>query len=116
MVFLVVANQLWLSVFWTLRILTLSLTVWLNPQLLLGVALKKLYSLYNPASTFLTSIYLDLLTRVLICYFPILIRTSGNHLLHISLIAVLIGLVIQFVNILISWVLRFSQSVKGTLN
>nr|AHJ80303.1 hypothetical protein [Cherry rusty mottle associated virus] len=100
MVCLVAGSQLLSSVYWIVRILTLSLTVLLSPQIWLGVVLKKLYSLYNPDSTFLTSICLDLLTRVLICCFPILIRTSANHLLLISSIVLLIGLVIRFVNTL----------------
>nr|UCJ00423.1 hypothetical protein [Cherry necrotic rusty mottle virus] len=97
-VFLVAVSPLLSSLYLILRSLVLSLTVLLDPQILLGVALKKLYSLYNPGSTFLTSICLDLLTKVLICSFPILIKTSANHSLLISSIAVLIGLVFRFVN------------------
>nr|AHJ80276.1 hypothetical protein [Cherry rusty mottle associated virus] len=97
MVCLVAGNQLLSSIYWTAKIFTLSLTVLLSPQIWLGVALKKLYSLYNPDSTFLTSICLDLLTRVLICCFPILIRISANHLLLISSIVILVGLVFRFV-------------------
>nr|AHJ80266.1 hypothetical protein [Cherry twisted leaf associated virus] len=96
MVFLAAGNQLWSKICLILRSLVLSLTVLFDPQILLGVALKKLYNRYNPDSTFLTSIYLDLLTKVLICSFPILIRTSADHLLLISLILILIGLVCRF--------------------
>nr|AHJ80298.1 hypothetical protein [Cherry rusty mottle associated virus] len=101
MVCLVAGNQLLSSVYWIVKIFTLSLTVLLSPQIWLGVVLKKLYNLYNPDSTFLTSICLDLLTRVLICCFPTLIRISANHSLLISLIVILVGLVIRFVNTLI---------------
>nr|AHJ80292.1 hypothetical protein [Cherry twisted leaf associated virus] len=100
MVCLAAGNQLLSKVCLILRSLVLSLTVLLDPQILLGVVLKKLYNHYNRDSTFSTSIFLDLLTRVLICYFPTLIRTSASHLLLISLIAVLIGLVLRFVNTL----------------
>nr|UCJ00620.1 hypothetical protein [Cherry rusty mottle associated virus] len=100
-VYLVAGNQLLSSVYWIVKIFTLSLTVLLSPQIWLGVVLKKLYSLYSPDSTFLTSICLDLLTRVLICCFPTLIRISTNHLLLTSSTVILAGLVIRFVNILI---------------
>nr|ABZ89198.1 ORF2a-encoded protein [Cherry necrotic rusty mottle virus] len=99
---LVAENPLSSNLYLIVRSSVLSLTVLLDPQILLGVALKKLYNLYNPDSTFLTSICLDLLTRVLICFFPILIRISANHLLLISLTAILIGLVLRFVNFLIN--------------
>nr|ASJ27572.1 hypothetical protein [Cherry necrotic rusty mottle virus] len=99
---LVVENPLSSNLCLIVRSSVLSLTVLLDPQILLGVALKKLYSLYNPDSTFLTSICLDLLTKVLICFFPILIRISANHSLLISLTAILIGLVFRFVNSLIN--------------
>nr|AHJ80309.1 hypothetical protein [Cherry twisted leaf associated virus] len=101
MVCLAVGSQLWSKILLILRSLVLSLTVLLDPQILLGVALKKLYSHYNRDSTFSTSIFLDLLTKVLICSFQTLIRISANHLLLISLIAILIGLVLRFVNTLI---------------
>nr|UCJ00486.1 hypothetical protein [Cherry twisted leaf associated virus] len=98
MVCLAVGSQLWLKIYLILRSLVLNLTVLLDRQTLLGVVLKKLYSRYNRDSTFLTSIYLDLLTRALICYFPILIKTSASHLLLISSTAILIGLVLRFVS------------------
>nr|UCJ00514.1 hypothetical protein [Cherry twisted leaf associated virus] len=100
MVCLAAGSQLWLKICLILRSLVLSLTVLLDPQILLGVVLKKLYSHYNRDSTYLTSIFLDLLTRVLICYFPILIRTSASHLPLISLTVILIGLVLRCVNFL----------------
>nr|AKN20451.1 hypothetical protein [Cherry twisted leaf associated virus] len=100
MVCLAAGSQLWLKICLILRSLVLSLTVLLDLQILLGVVLKKLYNHYNRDSTFLTSIFLDLLTRALICYFPTLIRTSADHLLLISLTAILIGLALRCVNFL----------------
>nr|AHJ80272.1 hypothetical protein [Cherry twisted leaf associated virus]UCJ00507.1 hypothetical protein [Cherry twisted leaf associated virus] len=101
MVFLAAGSQLWLKICLILRSLVLSLTVLLDPQILLGVVLKKLYYHYNRDSTFLTSIYLDLLTRVLICSFPILIKISADHSLLISLTLILIGLACRFAIFLI---------------
>nr|UCJ00458.1 hypothetical protein [Cherry necrotic rusty mottle virus] len=100
MVFLAVENLPSSSISLILRILVLSLTAWLDPAVFLVVVLKRLFSHFNQDSTFLTSIYLEIITRVLTFCFPTLTRIFQSHLLLISSIAILIGLAFQFANFL----------------
>nr|UCJ00444.1 hypothetical protein [Cherry necrotic rusty mottle virus] len=100
MVFLAAENLPSLRISSILKILVLSLTVWLDPAIFLAVVLKRLFSHFSPDLTFLTSICLEILAKVLIFCFPILIRIFQSHLPLISLIAILTGLVFQFANFL----------------
>nr|BCA25734.1 hypothetical protein [Cherry green ring mottle virus]BCA25769.1 hypothetical protein [Cherry green ring mottle virus] len=106
MVCLVAGNQILLGSFWILRTFTPKLLELVNLQIFLGAVLRRLLLHFNLGSTFWTNICLDLTVRVLICFFPILIKISVSLLLLIILIAALIALALLFANFLISLGLR----------